>query len=86
MVEAAVPCERVIREGEEAHRAVLTAEREQGECRVGGDAPDGAALQRDGVLRQVSGGRAYEDRATHEVPFEDFAATTGAEEAQGCSW
>ena len=26
---------------------------------------------------------AYEDRAAREVPFEDFAAAAGAEEAQG---
>ena len=31
-------------------------------------------------------GRAYKDRAARKVPFEDFAATTGAEEVQGCSW
>ena len=45
VVKAAVPHERVIRKGEEAHGAVLAAERKQGGCRVGGDAPDGAALR-----------------------------------------
>ena len=45
VVEVAVPCECIVHEGEEVHKAVLTAEHEQDGCRVGGDAPDGAALQ-----------------------------------------
>ena len=42
-VKVAVPHER-IHEGKEAHGAILAAEREEGGCRFGGDAPDSAAL------------------------------------------
>ena len=45
MVEAAVLHKCIIHEGEEAHRSILAAEREQGGRRVGGNAPDGAALR-----------------------------------------
>ena len=44
-VEAAVLRQCIVREGEEVHRAILAAEREQGGRRVGGNAPDGAALR-----------------------------------------
>ena len=33
-----------VREGEEAHGAILAAEHEEGGCRFGSDAPDSAAL------------------------------------------
>ena len=45
VVEVAVPHERIIREGKEVHGAVLAAKRKWGGCRVGGDAPDSAALR-----------------------------------------
>ena len=44
-VKVAVPHGRIVREGEEAHGAILAAEHEEGGHRFGGDAPDSAALR-----------------------------------------